>query len=202
MTLFSTPVVLPRGRCLALSPLLPPIVAPIALVLSCSLPFIISPLTSVHCPSSCFHSSAPLLMGLQEMATVSQMPVSLDPPGSHIAAKLIWCQSFRDGSGRELLRSLMFQLYFLCLAAGLRISGTSISPPLLDVAYPYSAPGFSPFYLPSLTKTSPCLQCDPPVLCPLQLISPSLSPSLSSFIYKWRMFFNHIFHPQWLTTLF
>ena len=71
----------------------------------------------------------------------------------------------------------------------------------LDVAYLFSAPGWSVFYALGLAKTPPQLQCDSPALCLPQSTSPSWSPPPSDLGYNPSAKFNYFPHPQWLTTI-
>ena len=52
----------------------------------------------------------------------------------------------------------------------------------LDIAYLFSAPGWSMFYALGLAKTPPWLQCDSPALCLPQSTLPLWSPLLSSSV--------------------
>ena len=183
------------------------------------LPFLPSHRIAIYTPSSPASICSPFVWHLASHIHLSALPLvdpqKMDTPGHvsivHnaalrcVAADFLSLPSLHHREGCELLCSRMFQLLLLCLAAGLsRGSGTILplhSPPILDVAYPCLAPGCSTFYAPSLAKMFPWLQCDPPVLRPLQLTSPSCSPSPSGFAYKRGQCLDLLSHPQWLITL-
>ena len=131
-------------------------------------------------------------MDSQEMDPASQISISpdLDKRSIDVAFLCLW--PYRYWGALKFLRSLISLLFSPCLAAVLfSISGTpSLHLPVLDIAYPFLAPGCSTSYAPSLTKISPWLQRDPPVLCPLQHTTLSSSPSSSDLIYKFGTYFN------------
>ena len=123
-------------------------------------------------------------MDSRGLNAVGPTSVPSDPTTSDLTTRHPPLQFLWPWGGHTQIQQWMFQLFSLCLTAGLLPSpGTSFLniSLFLSVAYLCSVPGSCTLYAPNLIKTSQWLEHDPLVLTPFSLL---WLPSSSGFNYK------------------